>query len=310
MGQRGRRGLRTRIRAEHPRTGRQQRRDRASVRGSRPRAARDRLRGRGHRRPALHDDAPAVHPRATSTTTLVSRLQAAYASIAVGDPRDAGNAGRSADRRRGVRRAPANARRRDGRRRRGRRRRAPVRRPLAGRVLRPSRAGRNAGAIADDAARDVRADPLRAAPSTTWTRRSRSTTACRAWTVLVHLHAQSARTPRSSCRRAAATAGSPTSTSAPAARKSVALSAAKSRRAAAANPARTRGRVTCAARPARSTSARICRSRRGSASRPGAATDETRAVAVRVAARVLSLVILALAPALTLPYRRRTQSMK
>ena len=250
MGQRGRRGLRTRIRAEHPRTGRQQRRDRRV----RPRISILRCARSSSRRRAPPASAARRCAVCSSTrdvyATLVARLQAAYASIAVGDPRDARNAGRSADRRRGVRRAPANARRRDGRRRRG----SPAASacsPTAGRTRStsvprwPKCRSRSPTMLRETFAPILYALRLRR-PG----RGDRAQQRGRAWTVVVHLHAQSARTPRSSCRRAAATAGSPTSTSAPAARKSAARSAAKSRRAAAANPARTRGRATCAARPA------------------------------------------------------------
>ena len=62
--------------------------------------------------------------------------------------------------------------------------------------------------------------------------------------------------------RRAATAASPTSTSAPAARRSAGLSAARKKPAAAAKPAATPGKPTCAARPARSTTAATCRWRK------------------------------------------------
>ncbi|SOY83805.1 hypothetical protein CBM2599_A180044 [Cupriavidus taiwanensis] len=81
--------------------------------------------------------------------------------------------------------------------------------------------------------------------------------------------------PSASCRRRAAIAASPTSISAPAARKSAAPSAAKRRPAAAANQARMRGRAICAALPTPSTTAIRCRWHRASASKsdgiPGAA---------------------------------------
>jgi aldehyde dehydrogenase (NAD+) len=72
-----------------PRAGRQQRRDRRAV--GRPRAggAGDRLRRDGHRRPALHDAAPAVRPRRDLRRAGAAAAQG-WASVAVGDPRDAG----------------------------------------------------------------------------------------------------------------------------------------------------------------------------------------------------------------------------
>ena len=83
----------------------------------------------------------------------------------------------------------------------------------------------------------------------------------------------SARSSRSTCATAeeflsapAATAASPTSTSARRAPRSAARSAARRKPAAAANPAPTPGRPTCAARPTRSTGAANCRSRRASSS--------------------------------------------
>ena len=63
---------------------------------------------------------------------------------------------------------------------------------------------------------------------------------------------------------AAATAGSRTSTSGPAARRSAARSAARRTRAAAGNRAATRGRPTCGGRRTRSTGPTHCRSRRAS----------------------------------------------
>ena len=87
--------------------------------------------------------------------------------------------------------------------------------------------------------------------------------------LLGHLHPQHALAPSASWRRAAATAASPTSTSAPRAPRSAAPSAARRRPAAAARPAPTPGRPTCAARPARSTGGPSCRWRRGWSSRWG-----------------------------------------
>ena len=73
--------------------------------------------------------------------------------------------------------------------------------------------------------------------------------------VLGDLHARHARGRALPRRSTAATAASPTSTSAPRAPRSAAPSAARRRPAAAARPAPTPGRPTCAARPARSTTA-------------------------------------------------------
>ena len=83
-GTRGRRGVRARLQAHHPRARRQQRGDRVPVRGSRPRAARDRVRGGRHRRPALHDAAPPVRAAqslyAPFVAALAGRVRAASAS--------------------------------------------------------------------------------------------------------------------------------------------------------------------------------------------------------------------------------------
>jgi aldehyde dehydrogenase (NAD+) len=77
-----------------------------------------------------------------------------------------------------------------------------------------------------------------------------------------------------SCRAAAATAASPTSTSAPAAPRSAAPSVARRRPAAAASRAATPGRATCGARPTRSTTPTRCRSRKGSSSSRAAAVSK------------------------------------
>ncbi len=76
----------------------------------------------------------------------------------------------------------------------------------------------------------------------------------------------------------AATAGSPTSTSAPPAPRSAAPSAARRRPAAAASPAPTPGRPTCGARPTRSTGPRSSRWPRASSStsRPGRPAEKCR----------------------------------
>ncbi len=84
--------------------------------------------------------------------------------------------------------------------------------------------------------RSTRRSPSRMPPRTACPRRS-SPTGCR--------------TRRASCPPPAATAASPTSTSAPPGRRSAAPSAGRRTPAAGANPARTPGRPTCAARPTR-----------------------------------------------------------
>ena len=77
-----------------------------------------------------------------------------------------------------------------------------------------------------------------------------------------HLHRPPAERGSVPVRRPAATAASPTSTSAPRARRSAARSAARRKPAAGASRARIPGRPTCAGRPTRSTGAASCRSRR------------------------------------------------
>ena len=99
---------------------------------------------------------------------------------------------------------------------------------------------------------DLRADPLRDGLSTTSTRRSRSTTTCRR-ACRSSIFTIDLREAERSSRRPAPTAASPTSTSAHRAPRSAAPSAARRRPAAAARPAPTPGRPTCAAPPTRST---------------------------------------------------------
>ena len=132
----------------------------------RPRRARHRLRRHRHRRPALHHAAPAASCTRASTTTLLARLQGGLrARSPVGDPRDARHAGRPADRRarlrghaaaRSTRRAPHGGARH--------RRRAACTedRDPAAYYVRPALV-EMPDADRRRAARDLRADPLRAA---------------------------------------------------------------------------------------------------------------------------------------------------
>ena len=85
MGQQVGRRRRRPLRAQHPRARRQQRGDRRAVGRPRARRARHHLRRRGHRRPALHDVAPADRPR-IAIDEVVERLSHAYASLPIGNP--------------------------------------------------------------------------------------------------------------------------------------------------------------------------------------------------------------------------------
>ncbi len=117
---------------------------------------------------------------------------------------------------------------------------------------------RDARADRRGAARDLRADPLRAEVRDAG-RGHRAAERRAAGPVVVRSSPTTSARPRPSSARAARTAASPTSTSAPRARRSAAPSAARRKPAAAASPARTRGRPTCAARPTPSTTRASCR---------------------------------------------------
>ena len=117
-------------------------------------------------------------------------------------------------------------------------------RPRRQLVLRRTRRGSDARADRADAQRDVRADPLRA--HLRRPRRGDRAEQCgAAGSFVSHLHHSTCGRPNASWPPTARTAASPTSTSAPRAPRSVGRSAARSRPAAAASPARMPGRPTC-----------------------------------------------------------------
>ena len=108
-----------------------------------------------------------------------------------------------------------------------------------GLLRRADASSRRHGRLAIIVRGDLRPDPLRDRVSTTSTRRSRSRTTCAQGLSSAHLHLQPARGRAVPRRRRAATAASPTSTSAPRAPRSAAPSAARRTPAAAARPAPT-----------------------------------------------------------------------
>ena len=87
------------LRAQHPRARRQQRGDRRTLGRHRARRARHDVRRRRHRRAALHLAAPAIVHR-SRIDEVVERMSAAYATLPIGSPLDAGTLGRPADHRR------------------------------------------------------------------------------------------------------------------------------------------------------------------------------------------------------------------
>ena len=89
---------------------RQQRDDRDAERRPRSRGARDRVRGRRHRRPALHDPAPPDRARATSPTSCSAGSSAPTPACRWATRASDGTLRRPAHRRRGVRRHAGGAR--------------------------------------------------------------------------------------------------------------------------------------------------------------------------------------------------------
>ncbi len=182
----------------------------APTRRPRPRGARDRLQRRRHRRPALHDAAPADRARERRRRALRPRLERAYAQVR--------------DRRSARGRHAASVRSIDARRLRARCRRALDARAAAtaatvsggervladerpDALLRRSPRSSRMPAQTDDRARgDVRADPLRDAPTASSTRRSRCTTTCRRASRRASSRTTCAR-PSASSRRAGSDCG-------------------------------------------------------------------------------------------------------
>ena len=197
---------------------------------------------------------------------LSGRLERAYATVPVGDPREPGTlCGPLISR--GLVPPPAGGARARARRRRQRqRRRARAGRRASRRLLRPPRrscACRRRPSVV----REETFAPILYVLTLQRPRRGRRAAQRRAaGALVVHLHDRPARGASASSRRPAATAASPTSTSARAAPRSAAPSAARRTPAAGASPAPTRGGPTCAARPPRSTARASCRSRRASSS--------------------------------------------
>ena len=147
-------------------------------RGRRPRSRRAAVavRRRRHRRPALHDDAPADRARSASTR-CVARLVAAYGQVRIGDPLEPGTLmgplidAAAVD---GYRRALDEARTAGGT--------IALRRQACGRGPGSSSSRRSSPAcrpMRRRPARDVRADPLRDAVRHDRRGDRRSTTACR-----------------------------------------------------------------------------------------------------------------------------------
>ncbi len=149
-GPRRRAGRRRPLRPADPRARRQQRGDRRADRRPRPRRPRHRLLGRRHRRPALHQPAPAHRPRVGPRRARRASGQG-LRQRADRRPARRRHPGRPADRRRRVRRHAGGARhgdgsdggarrrrRRPGARRRGRRTRSTPRRRSSTMPARPT----------------------------------------------------------------------------------------------------------------------------------------------------------------------------
>ncbi len=189
------------------------------------RAARAGLRSGAHRRPARAVDADGPADRRRAVETMMKAW-----------PRSREQRRRGRLRRKSARRAAGTLRRADDR-------AHPAAMPRSSRTRRSRRS-------------------CTSTSSTTPGRGDRDPERRAAGSVVGDLHDEPDARPRSSCPTAGATAASPTSTSAPRAPRSAARSAARRRRAAGASRAPTPGSPTCAARPTRSTGARICRSPR------------------------------------------------
>ena len=258
MGRAGRPAARRALRPRHPRARRQQRRDRLRRRPTSTwRCAPSPSRPWARPASAARRCAACSSTRA-STTASSPRLRRVYGSVRDRRSARGRHAGRPADRPRApskaCERALEEARAAGGTVHGGERVVAGTAGPTPS-TCSPALVEMPAQTGPGDA-RDLRADPLRHALPRRSTRRSRLHNARRRRACPPRSSPSTCARPRPSSRSRAPTAASPTSTSARRAPRSAAPSAARRRPAAAARPAPTPGRPTCAAPPTRSTTAR------------------------------------------------------